>query len=390
MKQSVDMKQSVKMVQLQTQLEAVEKFERLFNSENITSFESTYGGRDLVGTVFHDMTHNHLEQTAFRTNVEMKEHIDTARDYFKSMKAGNESLFSAVSNAFDSRLETQKKQLDAMRKLIAAQKDAVTSAIEIKKLNSVQEIQLAFRKKLAVKKLNALKAEKTTASRYKVLRSVGIGAMLATGAGLTTASALMQFNPQFVMLVGMHLPIAALAAVAVTGVAMAAYAAFSTYRSFYPAQVAPEVTVEEVKAVESTTDATPVVPNPMHAKLLTAGLATVGLSMAGFSAMMQFGPKFALLAGVNLNPAALIAIAAVGALLLSISLYREVSAYIKARAEAPAADVVENIDTNTRSEVEPQPTYVQRVSNFFSAFMFAGKPVVEQTVEQTETVTNNL
>lgn len=130
---------------------------------------------------------------------------------------------------------------------------------------------------------------------------------------------------------------------------------------------ASEVEIDE-EAVSAVVE--PTVPNPLYAKLLTAGLATAGLSMAGFSALMQFGPKFALLAGVHLYPAALIAIAAVGVLLVSISLYRGMSAYMQARDEATDSDVVASQETVESDN--PTPTCFQRVSQYVGSFQFSG------------------
>lgn len=178
---------------------------------------------------------------------------------------------------------------------------------------------------------------------------------------ITLISALMQFNPHFALLAGMHLPVAA---VAVAGVAIAGLSAYVAYRTYRPAAVIP---------TETAASDAPTLTNPLYAKLVTTALMTSGFGMGALAAMVQFNvdliqfsPKFALLAGLHLSPIALIAIAAVGALLVSAGLYRMIKAY---RTSTPD----DALPAAPSPAVEPT-TYYQRMASFFKF----GSPKPEQ------------
>ena len=124
--------------------------------------------------------------------------------------------------------------------------------------------------------------------------------------------------------------------------------------------------IAAIAAIDETKSKPVAVANPLYAKLVTTGLMTSGLSLTGFSALMQFSPAFALLTGLQLPPVALIALAAVGALLISVAVYR----LIKTNANAPKT-VVET----TRGEGAKQrtDTCVQSVYSYSRCcFKFGG------------------
>lgn len=64
-------------------------------------------------------------------------------------------------------------------------------------------------------------------------------------------------------------------------------------------------------------------------------LAAGGIAFTAFSALMQFSPQFALLVGLNLSPIALISVAAIGVLLLSVGLYQAHKARTTSPVTAP-------------------------------------------------------
>ena len=204
---------------------------------------------------------------------------------------------------------------------------------------------------------SALEAKKQF--RKKCARYTGAAVLATGGTAAIALSTLMQFGPQFAMLASLNLPPVALAAIAISGVAMLAAAAYVAYRTYKPAHAA---------SVDTTSDA-PVVTNPAagYSKFLTPVLTTVGLGLVGFSALvqfspslMQFSPTFALLMGLHLTPAALMSVAAVGVLLLSVSLYRACKAYAQSRADATAATVVVNAEATEPTNT----TCMQRLSQY--------------------------
>ena len=298
-------------------------------------------------------------------------------------------IFSAVTNLVDSLLAVQETQnpLDLLKTciqdLISAQKKAIQIEIdateaEAKKAErkekmpgSAEKIRRLVKNKSSIAKknpaviaakdeLSALKhnkaeaeataafrkaeAEATAAFRKKALRYTGAATLATTGAAVTTFSALMQFNPQFALLVGMHLPPVALVSIAVTGLTMVAAAAFVAYRTYNPAPAvfgpAPEVVATN------------------YSRFLTPALMTTGLGLASFSALTQFSPQFALLVGLNMSPAALITMAAVGTLLVSVALFRMCKARMQARAEGVAPDPVAIVPQETTTCAQRFAKYV--------------------------------
>jgi len=212
--------------------------------------------------------------------------------------------------------------------------------------------------------LSTLEAKKQF--RKKCARYTG-AAVLATGGTAAIAfSTLMQFGPQFAMLASLNLPPVALAAVAVSGVAMVAAAAYVAYRTCKPAPVvmsdAPETSVIASPAIATN-----------YSKFLPHVLATMGTGMVGFSALMQFSPKVALLMGLHLTPAALMSVAAVGVLLISASLYLACKAYANSRVVATddsvmgtATSSVANADTT----VQDKPSCMQTLSTYTATARF--------------------
>lgn len=208
--------------------------------------------------------------------------------------------------------ETQKKLLNSIRDLIAFQK--LTLETEL-----AQSLEQEQAKNVQVASKMALKKKYTF---YTAMSTVAV-----TGLSVTTLSALMQFNPHFAMLVGLHFTPAVLASVAAAGLVMAAAAAYLMYRAYKLAAI---------PVIDATT-----ATNSGYSKILTASILGSGFSLTALSALvqfspslMQFSPKFALLVGLHLSPAALIGIAALGVLLMSIGLYR----ICKGQAHAPAPE----------------------------------------------------
>jgi hypothetical protein len=155
------------------------------------------------------------------------------------------------------------------------------------------------------------------------------------------------------MLASLNLPPVALAAVAVSGVAMVAAAAYVAYRTYKPAPVV-------IKDASEAKETLGPVAATNYSKFLPHVLATMGTGMVGFSALMQFSPKVALFMGLNLTPAALMSVAAVGVLLLSASLYLACKAYAKSRVVATADSGVVNADT----AVQNKSSCMQRLSQY--------------------------
>jgi hypothetical protein len=121
------------------------------------------------------------------------------------------------------------------------------------------------------------------------------------------------------------------------------------------------VSDEVINTATATTkpDATPV----GYSKALTAAIMTAGVALPSFSAatffspqLMQFSPKFALLMGLHLSPAMLLTIAVLGAVLLSVGLYR-----MWHKSPAPVEPVVAPV-VNT----EPKPSCLALITKYTS------------------------
>lgn len=270
------------------------------------------------------------------------------------------------------------KLFHSVKKLIKDQKTAIQTEIaETKQKTSHTTVVKTFRavnlmkkyvqspeRKQRVAENIENKAQARARYRKQVLGYATASALTGMGLGLTGFSGLMQYHATFALTVGIHLPPVALAVTAVTGTAMiglAVYAAYRTYQATNPnaadsaAQPTAQSNVEPVAAVE------PAAPTPgvVYSKTFTAALLTTGLGLASFSALtafspqlLQFSPKFALLIGLHLSPAALITTAALGLLLVSVALYR----MCKTSAPAPTAEV--------SAKDEPKVNCIQRLSQY--------------------------
>lgn len=290
--------------------------------------------------------------------------VQDARPPMDTLRACIQDLIAAQKNA------TQ-LEIAAVASKAAAEAEA-EAAREAKMPGSAEKLKrlVKHRKSIAQKnpaviaaqvELSELKnqaAEATAAFRKKALRYTGAVTLATTGAVATTFSALMQFNPQFALWVGIHLPPVALASIAVTGLTMVAAAAFAAYRTYNPAPVvfgpAPEVVATN------------------YSKFLTPALMTTGLGLVSFSALvqfspalMQFSPQFALLVGLNMSPAALITMAAVGTLLVSVALFRMCKARMQASADVVAAEPVAVVPQETT-------TCAQRIAKYLPSCCFWG------------------
>ncbi len=147
-------------------------------------------------------------------------------------------------------------------------------------------------------------------------------AVFTVGISLTTVSALMQLSPQFALLVGVKVAPLMLVSVAALGAVLAAFAVYRAIRTYYPAQA------------NSVADVT--LASTQYSKLLTAATMMSGLGASGFAALMQFSPKFAMLVGLHLSPAALITVATMGTALMAYGIYRAYQSYKQAHPTLPA------------------------------------------------------
>ncbi len=235
----------------------------------------------------------------------------------------------------------------AMRGLIALQKNVIQQEIADTQNKSAKTMTKLFSTnkytkraknhldfKRVIKNIEIKKNSATTFTQNAVKYGVPIVG-LTTGISLTTVSALMSFSPKFAMLVGMHVPPVALAIGAAVGALMSAYVVYHAIRAYYPAQP-----TEENPVADDTPANTP------YSKPLTAAIMIPGLISTGFAALMQFSPKFAVLVGVHLSPAALISLATMGTALMAYGVYRTYQAYkqinpevVVTPTEVPVSDV---------------------------------------------------
>ncbi len=401
---------------LNDQLGLVEKFETLFNSPDLKTFNQNYGPKEIPNTFLHNMNAQKsidaFDGFAFAETDPRIANINAAIAILKQIiPPGTEGLaeldnvsssvrvfhFFNLAIAAITRAPKSADPSDLgdfIATLFITVAETITAKPSLSQARSSRDMLVVYIRNLIqqqksiiqanihevlpqaiheenerIKNERQTQAQATTAAfRKKTLRYTGSAALFTTGAGLVTFSGLMQFNPHVVMQIASHLPPMALAmlanlhlmpvllaTLAVTGVGVAGAAAYLAYRTYYPA---PEVLAQP---------AAPVVANPLYPKLVTAALMTSGLGLAGFSALVQFSPiltqfspKFALLAGLHLSPVALIAIAAVGALLMSVALYRVCKSYMQARADAATATpVVETPAADAAAVQTTEPCYTR-------------------------------
>ena len=400
---------------LQKQMQVVEQFEKLFNSTNPQDFDTNLGSAKLPDTFVHFMQGDSAKKAAlafgdsqlsrvtrvlenikgstFEEDHEikskdnetrsfafvnlsitaMKEYIGTknpANEYILRKDKAIMQLRTNVSELIAAKKAAVQKAIDEValqRKTESKEKIATTvaAALTIAKFSKspdmkrkVEEKRNSNKAKMIAEEHSALEAKKQF--RKKCARYTG-AAVLATGGTAAIAfSTLMQFGPQFAMLASLNLPPVALAAVAVSGVAMVAAAAYVAYRTYKPAPVvmsdAPETSVIASPAIATN-----------YSKFLPHVLATMGTGMVGFSALMQFSPKVALLMGLHLTPAALMSVAAVGVLLISASLYLACKAYAKSRVVATDDSVMDTATSsvaNADTTVQDKPSCMQTLSTY--------------------------
>lgn len=414
---------------LQQQLKVIKYFEKLFDTNQPAQFTRNLGTASQEGSFLNVMLPMGpagyalaFQKVSIEPVFNFSKAIDALKPLLlpqnkdailKILESQNEELriyeffnqlFIQVGNYADSDKDTQNKISSLYfftKKIIAKQKTAVQAAIEAArqaKIPASAEKLKRFVKhkvakanpqiKAAVDEFNDFKKAKaiaesyskqvaTTQFRRKIARYTGAATLATAGTGAIAFSSLMQFSPQFVLLAGLHLPPVALAFVAVSGVAMLAAGAYVAYRTYKPA------TTRGADDADAAVNPNPVVG---YSKVLTTALIASGLHLTAFSAMvyfaptlMQFSPSFALLMGLHLSPVALLSIAAVGVLLLSVGLYRACKAYAQSRPDAAPAPVVA-----TDADVQPSPTCLQRLSQYSaSCFKFrCGTPAEDETPEE--------
>ena len=279
------------------------------------------------------------------------------------------------------------KNIMALRKLaqqlITAQKAAVQKLVEPAHKAAIEE---------EAQNLPIRNAAEKKANRIAFAKKVGyyssVAVLATTGLTATVGSALMEFSPTFAVMVGVNLPVAALASIAVAGLAVTAVAAYLTYRAYKPAQQPDAVNSSEAKKSTATVEEPAEVKesrfqavkksladfaaNPRVVAAFNYSLIASGVGLMSFSGAM-LNPKFALMVGVHLSPVALASIAAVGALLLSVALYR----MYKAQTPAPA--------TEANEDAAATKTCYQRASQFMQTLSCCGYNLFKKADASTET-----
>ena len=387
---------------LQQQLQTVQQFEILFKSKNLQKFKEHLGTVDLENTFRHFMK-DHAEAKAelvFGTSD-----LGPNSDAIRLLEAVQGSVYPANSpiksrtnpglraltftnlvidaiQQFDGKkneenqfTSTKDLHIQKLRRqtiaFVEAQKLAITQALQnVSAAMQVEETRVkteqANREKeiqddpdfIAAEKIASeysskiaearLQQEATAQFRKKFARYAGVATLATAGLSALTFSTLMQFSPQFVTLVGFNLPPVALAAVAISGMVVLAASVYAAYRTNQPA--ASGVTIADLMNRLPAVD---------YTKAITPAFLASGLGLTGFSALQQFSPKFALFMGLNLPAPALIAIAAIGVLLLSIGLYRACKAYAQSRPHTPTLEA-----TDPDANVQTPPTCMQRLSKY--------------------------
>ncbi|MCX7090411.1 MAG: hypothetical protein NTU48_03040 [Legionellales bacterium] len=403
---------------LNHQLTLVGKFETLFNSRDLETFKQNLGNKQKPNTFISEIdsqkTRIAFDDFKFQATDARIANIDAAITLFKQIFPADQKGLAeldkldsearvfyffnlAIGAMLRPPIATDTNLTDIIFMVLATWTESpghnptltristmlthIRSLITQQKNMIEKEISAAL--PLAVAEAEAhLKQESTAAFRAKALRYAGAVSLFTAGAGLVTFSGLMQFSPHLILQIGAHLPPVALAiltslhltpvilaALAATGVGMVGAAAYLAYRTYYPA--AP-VVAKPASSDESGIGPVPVAATtPLSAKLLTGGLMASGLGLLGFSAATQFSPAFVLLTGLQLPPVALIALAAVGALLISIAVYRLINK-TPANVAAPAV-------TNA---AQPTDSCYQRIYQSMPSFCFtfSGKKKEETTL----------
>jgi|GEM_PF-3551153 len=376
------------LAELNSSLKTVEKFEELFgsfNATNITEYGRKHGRENLPGTFMHymvdtsgGMNYEQKIKSAFANftfSDERQDLVDAIIEKTITIVPKTEenkqksaiitiknhpnravSLVNLILSAVLTQSNpSERSQLASFfNQLIAKQKQAITK--KIKHLKAKNSAKLATAKIKHGRLQNAFAAISNLRAANRTNRKnryFSAAALAGVGTGAIAFSTLMQFDPQFTMLASLNLPPVALAAVAVSGVAMVAAAAYVAYRTCKSATVVLKDGSEENETLGP-------VAATNYSKFLPHVLATMGTGMVGFSALMQFSPKVALFMGLNLTPAALMSVAAVGVLLLSASLYLACKAYAKSRVVATADSGVVNADT----AVQNKSSCMQRLSQY--------------------------
>jgi hypothetical protein len=379
------MQQSSEQLQaLKNNLQTIVKFEELFSSfdaSNLTAYSQQFGKNETPGTFIHyindksgGMSAGQKIESAFANFTYDGERAELVEGIIEAVKGivvqtkENAKHFTAIntenhaSRAFSlvnlilTAARTTHPDRAALvarfNRLIALQKTALTKKERDLKTaaaaNNFRLIAGKLKSRHLLDEVRQTAAENRRANASKRTNLyLGAAALATGGTGAIAFSTLMQFGPQFAMLASLNLPPVALAAVAVSGVAMVAAAAYVAYRTYKPAPVV-------IKDASEAKETLGPVAATNYSKFLPHVLATMGTGMVGFSALMQFSPKVALFMGLNLTPAALISVAAVGVLLLSASLYLACKAYAKSRVVATEVTASADAPVNT--------SYMQRLS----------------------------
>lgn len=392
---------------LQTQIEHLRQFEALFASENYTEFNDRLAAfKQYMAEKFSETAKSAFEDFNF---TDLDGRIEATKTCFTSLQGltSNNTMLGLLvgnraANFFDHSIrETQKyfqvlaakqaakeeelanpptgmmsyltpvinNMADSLDTLItneAVQKSLLNNTrilIHLQKLNLENALQTAqdeIRAQTIAKQIEAATeaAQAHSASTAKQIAlstlrrkymSYGAGAAIAITTGALAYFGIAKYNPHLLMLMSTHLPAIALVAAGAAGVTLAAYLVYRAYQA--RTQIA---------------DASVPVPTE-YSKRLTAMLMGAGASLVSFSALiqfspqlMQFSPKFALLMGLHLPQAAVIAMTIMGTLLMAIAFYRVYKAYQANVVATPATAV-------------GQPTCTQRISQSLSCcFKFGG------------------
>lgn len=277
-----------KLEQLKTQLETINQFEALFASKNICEFNQQFphfsvymGGNDSKKTnqAFdnfdfynnnNDPRHNLLSfaiqglKKVFE-NKDMSNKLRELRQHLNNLenrqyKCAFSFFYLAIHinihllsdhNKDNNNSSYFNPIIKQTRELIERQEALIQGYIAEAEAKAKAEAEPEPEPEAKAEKQNRT-PEAAKPFGKKALHHAGIVTLFTVGAGLTTASVLMQFSPGFVVLVGVHLTVAALA---VTGVAMAAVGALlmsvAVYRLIKKNANAPKI-VSETLSVGST------------------------------------------------------------------------------------------------------------------------------------------
>ncbi|MGV3739772.1 MAG: hypothetical protein ACO1N3_00560, partial [Gammaproteobacteria bacterium] len=221
---------------LKTQLQVVEQFETLFKSRIPSDYKNAMGTEQQPGPFVEVLKQAGIAFDNFDFAENDKRSALAKSSHIRVRTLSGENITPTdVSAIFENavkiastyvkdnsaRSDSISKLVIELENLIKLQKEAVKKAIAEAKASST--LQRALHHKFSPSKIKAAKNDGAKIKRVNLAKKVayysGLTTLGTVGLSTTTASALMQFSPQFAMMVGVHLPVAALASIAVAGLA---------------------------------------------------------------------------------------------------------------------------------------------------------------------------